>query len=102
MEYLSSAAEAAFADAYQFSGGPAPDGGLVLGRGSFHARSVRLGGPEVRKSRRNFADPLEGGDVFVYHDASSAVLLDLRRRFKAVRGSVSCSYSGWGYFVSVS
>ena len=24
------------------------------------------------------------GDVFMYHDASSAVLLDLRRRFKAV------------------
>ena len=55
----SSAAEAALADAYQFSGGPVPDGGLVLGRGAFLVRTVRLGGPEVRKARRNFADPLE-------------------------------------------
>ena len=47
-------------------------------------RTVRLGGPKVRKARRNCADPLEGGDVFMYHDASSAVLLDLRRRLKAV------------------
>ena len=39
--------------------GPVPDGGLVLGRGSFVARTVRLGGPKVRKARRNFADPLE-------------------------------------------
>ena len=43
----SSAAEAALADAYQFAGGPVPDRGLVLGRGSFLVR-------------RNFADPQEG------------------------------------------
>ena len=55
----SSAAEAALADAYQFSGGPVPDRGLVLGRGAL-VRTVRLGGPKVRKARRNFADPLEG------------------------------------------
>ena len=73
-----------WSSAYQFAGGPVPDRGLVLGRGSFVARTVRLGGPEVRKARRNFADPLEGGDVFMYHDASTAVLLYLRRRFKAV------------------
>ena len=30
----SSAAEAALADAYQFSGGPVPDRGFVLGRGA--------------------------------------------------------------------
>ena len=59
--------------------------GLVLGRGSFQARTVRLGGPEILKARRNFADPLERSDVFMYHDASSAVLLDWRRRFEAVR-----------------
>ena len=40
----SSAAEAALADAYQFSGGPVPDWGLVLGRGAFLVRTVRLGG----------------------------------------------------------
>ena len=73
----SSAAEAAIADAHQFSGGPVPDRGLVLGRGAFLVRTVRLGGPKVRKARRNFADPLEGGDVFMYRGASSAVLLDL-------------------------
>ena len=55
----------ALADAYQFAGGPVPDRGLVLGRGSFLARTVRLGGPKVRKARRNFADPLEGSDVFM-------------------------------------
>ena len=53
----SSAAEAALADAYQFVGGPVPERGLVLGRGSFLARKVRLGGPEVRKARGNLADP---------------------------------------------
>ena len=54
----SSAAEAALADAYQFSGGPVPERGIVLG--AFSVRTVRLGGPKVRKARRNFADPLEG------------------------------------------
>ena len=48
------------------------------------ARTVRLGGPEVRKARRKFADPQEGGDVFMYQDASAALMLDLRRGFKAV------------------
>ena len=67
----SSAAEAALVDAYQFAGGPVPDRGLVFGRGSFVARTVRMGGPQVRKARRNFADPLEGSDVFMYHDAST-------------------------------
>ena len=80
----SSAAEAALADAHQFAGGPVPERGLVLGRGFVVARAVRLGGPYVRKARGNFADPHEGGDVFMYHDASAAVLLDLRCRFKAV------------------
>ena len=59
----SSASEAALADAYQFAGGPVPDRGLVLGRGTFLVRTVRLGGPQVRKARRNFADPQEGGLV---------------------------------------
>ena len=56
----SSAAEAALADAYKFAGGPVPDRGLVLGRGSYLVRSVRLGGPKARKARRNFADPQDG------------------------------------------
>ena len=80
----SSAAEAVLADAYQFAGGPVPDRGLVMGRGSFLVRTVRLCGPKVRKARRNFADPQEGSDVFMFHDASIALVLDLRRRFEAV------------------
>ena len=80
----SSAAEAALADAYQFAGGPVPERGLVLGGGSSLVRTVRFGDPQVRKARRNFADPQEGSDVFVYHDACTALLLDLRRRLKAV------------------
>ena len=63
---------------------------------------MRLGGLKVRKPRRNFADPLERGDVFMYHDASSAVLLDLRRRHKSCWRCASCCDSGWGYFGSVS
>ena len=31
-----------------------------------------------------FADPLEGGDVSLYHDVSTAPLLGLRRRLKLV------------------
>ena len=38
-----SAAEAALADTYRFAGGPVLDRGLVLGRGAFLVRTVRLG-----------------------------------------------------------
>ena len=75
----SSAVEAALADAYRFAGG-----GLVLGRGVFRSRSVRLGGPKVRRARKNFADSGEGSEVSLYHDVSIAPLLDLRRRLKLV------------------
>ena len=95
----SSAAEAALVHAYQFAGGPVPDG---FGLGSRFFCAVKLGGSKVRKARRNFADPLEGGDVFMYHDASTAVLLDLRCRFKAVGsrwlGLLSSPFSGMGSF----
>ena len=83
---LSGAAEAALVDAYQFSGGPLPCRGLVLGRGSASFRVVRLGGHRIRKARANAADAFDAADVFVYRDSSVAPLLDLRRRFKAVMG----------------
>ena len=35
---------AALADAFQFSGGPVPHWGLVLGRGQALSKLVRLGG----------------------------------------------------------
>ena len=85
----SSAVEAALADAYRFAGGSVPDNGLVLGRGVFRTRFVRLGGPKARKARRNFADPQEGGDVSLYHDVSTAPLLDPRRRFGLVANLLS-------------
>ena len=44
----SSVVEAALADDYRFAGGPVPDKGLVLG-----TRTVRLGGPKVRRPRKN-------------------------------------------------
>ena len=47
-------------------------------------RKVSLEGPQVRKARTNIADGLEGGEVFLYWDASVPPLLDLRRRLKAV------------------
>ena len=59
----SSAAETALADAHRFSGGPAPNWGLVLGRGMALFRLVRLGGHKVRKVRGNAADVHDAADV---------------------------------------
>ena len=58
----SSAVEAALADAYRFAGGPVPDRGLVLGRDVFRPRTVKLGGPKVRRARTN-ADSQDRSDV---------------------------------------
>ena len=80
----SKAAEAALADAYQFSGGLLPSRGLVLGRGAALFRWVQLGGHWVRRARANAADALDAADVFLYRDLSVAPLLDMRRRFKVV------------------
>ena len=80
----SGAAEAALVDAYQFSGGPLPGRGLVLGRGIASFRVVRLGGHRVRKARGNAADAHDAADVLLYRDSSVAPLVDMRRRFKAV------------------
>ena len=78
------AAEAALADAYRFSGGPLPSRVLVLGRSGALFRVVRLGGHQVRKAPGNIADAHDAADVFLYRDSSVALLLDKRRRFKAV------------------
>ena len=91
----SGAAEAALADAYQFSGGPLPSGGLVLGRGIASFRLVRLGGHQIRKARGNAADALDAADVFLYRDSSVAPLLDMRRRFKAAMDVLGCHDSLW-------
>ena len=80
----SSAAETALADAYRFSGGPAPSQGLVLGRGMARFRLVRLGVHGVRKVCGNAADVNDAADVFLYLDFPIAPLLDMRRSFKAV------------------
>ena len=80
----SRASETALADAYCFSGGPAPCHGLVLGRGLARFRRVRLGGYKVRKVRCDAVDVHDAADVFLYRDSSIAPLLDMRRRFKAV------------------
>ena len=55
----SCAAEAALADAYRFSGGPAPGRGLVLGRGKASFRLVRIGGHKVGKVREGVMDVLD-------------------------------------------
>ena len=80
----SSAAETVLADAYCFSGGPVPDRGLVLGRGTARLRVVRRGGHKVRKVRGSAVDPADGGDIHLFRDSSIALLLDLRRRLKVV------------------
>ena len=97
----SSAVEAALAVAYRFAGGLVPDRGLVLGGGVFRPRTVRLGGPKVRRARKNFADSQEGSNVSLYHDVSTAPLLDLRRSLKAVVDSLSAMIRGGVSFRSV-
>ena len=80
----SGAAESALTEAFCFAGGPFPDKGLVLGRGSARFRTVPLGGPQVRKARSHLASPRDGADVFRYQDSTVAPVLDMRRRLKAV------------------
>ena len=79
----SRAAETALADAYCFSGGPAPSHGLVLGREVARFRLVRLGCHKVRKVRGNAVDVHDAVDVFLHRDSSVAPLLDMRRMFQA-------------------
>ena len=76
------------------------------GRGTARMRTVRLGGPRVRRARRNAADVHdgEGGerrDVFMYCDSSVASLLDLRRRFKAVMEVLDVMVRDGGLFSTV-
>ena len=92
----------ALADACCFAGGPVPDRGLVPGRGVAQFRVVRLGGPPVRKARNNVADPLDGGDVFVYRDSSIAFLLDPSRKLKNVFGCLGWHDQDRSFAVSVS
>ena len=82
----SRAAETALADAYCFSGGPAPCQGLVLVRGVARFWLVRLGGHKVRKVRCGAVGVHDAADVFLYRDSSIAPLLDMRRWFRAVMG----------------
>ena len=65
-------------------GGLIPSRGSVLGRVNALFRVVRLGGHKVRNARGNAVDARDAADVFLYRDSSTAPLLDMRRRFKAV------------------
>ena len=65
----SSAGEPALADACRFAGGPVPERGLIMGGGTARMRVVRLGGPEVRKARKNAADAHKVGEVFMFRDS---------------------------------
>ena len=67
----SGAVESALVDAHQFSCGPLPSRGLVLGRGRASFRVVRLGGHKVRKGRGYAADAHDAADVFLYRDSST-------------------------------
>ena len=79
----SRAAESALADAYRFSGGSLPSGGLILGGSGASFRRVQLG-EWIRRARANAADAHDAADVFLYRDFSVAPLLDMRRRSNAV------------------
>ena len=89
----SEAAEIALVDAYQFSGGPLPGRGLVLGRGSPSFRVVRLGGHKVRKARGNAADAHDAADVFLYRDSSVAPHEASGRWNSLLRGQDSCCWT---------
>ena len=75
----SSAAETALVDAYRF--------GWNLGRGAVRFDKVRLGGPKVRKARARCADHGDGAQV-LYRERSVALLVELRRRLRAVLDEV--------------
>ena len=70
----SGAAETPLADAYRFSGGPVPDRGLVLGRGTARFGLVPLGGHKVWKVRGSAVDVHDAADIFLYRDSSVAPL----------------------------
>ena len=97
----SGAADTALADAFRFSGGPAPARGLVLGRGRVRFRVVRLGGRKVRKVRGDAADAHDATGIFLYRDSSIAPLLDMRRRFQSGHGCSGLHDLTWGYPCSV-
>ena len=67
-------------------------------------RVVKLGGHKVRN---NVSDAHDAAGVFSYRDSSIALLLDMRRRFKAVmdvlgamiRYGVSLSFDGTGFLL---
>ena len=80
----SSAAENALVAAFCLAGGPVPERGFHIGRGVARFNKVRLGGPKVRKARARCSDPGDGAQVDLYRDASTAPLVDLRRRLRAV------------------
>ena len=45
---------------------------------------IRLGGPNIRRPRARCADPGDGAQINLHRDRSSASLIDLRRRLRAV------------------
>ena len=71
-------------EAFCLAGGPIPDRGFRFSRGFARFNRVRLGGPKVRKARARCADPGDGAQVDLYRDSSTAPLVDLRRRLRAV------------------
>ena len=85
----SMAAESALASASVFvgaggRGGAIPDGVLLGVRGTARFRSVALGGPGVHRFHTEIADPSDASEVHMSRDHSFALLLDLKRRLKAV------------------
>ena len=58
--------------------------GVAVRLGGPLKRTVRLGGLVERPVRRNAADARGGGEVHLYRDSFAALLLDLRRRLKAI------------------
>ena len=91
----SHAAEAALVDAYRLAGRPEPERGVRLGRGGARFSVVRLGGPKMRSARARCADPGDGAQVDLYRDRSTAPLIDVRRRLKAVLDVVGAIDRSW-------
>ena len=82
----SDAAEGALLSALCLAGGPVPDRGFCLGRGSARFNRVRLGGSKVCRTRARCSDLGDGALVDLYRDHSVAPLVDFEEEAQGCLG----------------
>ena len=77
-------AEVSLVRTYLLAGGPAPTGGLKVGRGSAAFREVFLGGPVSLCSRPATVRSDVGELVYLYKEPSTAGMVKLKRKIQGV------------------